>query len=133
MKTHLIEYDEKRVYCKASSPFIQSTNNVEKVDCRVCKAMIDIEEGKISEIPFGGSYDGNGKPRSNVNGDRWPEVFENKDGLVFNILYEDSDGKRWRFHRRKKKRSFIREDGKTCSHTHVYNNYFFIGKLKDKE
>lgn len=47
----------------------------------------------------------------------------------FNLLYEDFEGKVWRFCRLKFTRKFVREDGKCFSHSHVYNNYDYQGKI----
>lgn len=48
--------------------------------------------------------------------------------LQFNIVYEDENGKKWKFSRLKKTRVFIREDGKRFSHSHIYTNYSYVSR-----
>lgn len=52
-----------------------------------------------------------------------------EEDLNFSLKYQDENGKEWLFCRLKKKRAFVREDGKNFSHTAIYNNYEYIGKI----
>lgn len=72
MKIHLeSKEDPREATCMTKSFFKEMTKVYGAVTCRVCKGMEDVRRGKIAEMPFGGSYDKEGKIRGNVNGERW--------------------------------------------------------------
>jgi len=65
MKLHFLEQPTRDAFCRVRSWLTEYTNDPEKITCRVCKELWEIQAGKRDTMSFGGDLDKNGLERKN--------------------------------------------------------------------
>lgn len=70
MKLHYLDQFKRDSFCGVRSFFTEYTQDTDKITCRVCKELWEIQAGKRETMSFGGDLTKDGNERK-YKGRRW--------------------------------------------------------------